>query len=74
LERKKTLLFNLFNTDGSLYAQERWTYFDELEAAEHGRIKGYLIEIRYFEKGNFQKHFVEAIPQQVHDRELVIQE
>lgn len=58
----KTLLYNLYDSDGILFAQERWSKTDN----------GYLVETKYCH--GFDRNFIEAKPDQLHDRELISQE
>lgn len=55
----KEALFNLIDENGQLWAQERWVWFDEIDAVVNNRPEGYRIEIRYFQ-GTGERSFVEA--------------
>ncbi len=47
----KEALFNLIDKDGARWAQEKWTWINDIE--------GYKIEIRYFQ-GTDERDFVEV--------------
>lgn len=69
----KILLYNLLDSKGIPFKQERWTFYTQDESAELDRTQGYLVECRNLGKGEF-RHFVEANPNQFYEKELISQE
>ena len=69
----KILLYNLLDSKGDPFRQERWTFYTQEEAIELDRTQGYLVESRTLGKGEF-RHFAECNPNQFYEKELIKQE